>query len=407
MEKKLENLEFLQSAQWRQFQANVGRKTFCLESEDFLASIIEHSLPIVGKYLYCPKGPVFFAETKKNLKSQISNSNGTQNSISNFKFSCLPAYRTGRPDRQAISSENQNSEIQNTISNSVIKSGMQELIELAEKEKAGWIRIEPEDEKILETIRNAVEIGGNNDKKNIRPRRTDYKIIKAPHDMQPREIFVVDITKDAETLLSEMKAKTRYNIKLAEKRGVVVSHQPASSADKSSVISHKEKHLKEFLKLTKEMATRHGITAHPENYYQKMIETLPSEMLRIYAAEFEGKIIAANLVLFFGKTATYLHGASGNAHRDVMAPYLLQWQAILDAKELGFEKYDFGGIKSTINNQKSKNNKNTWEGITTFKLGFSPNTVPVEFPGSYDIVVNPRKYGVYKILQKLKKIFRG
>jgi len=365
MEKKLENLEFLQSAQWRQFQASVGRKTFCLEREGFLASVIEHSLPLVGKYWYVPKGPVV--------------ERGTHN----------------------------------------LEREMQELIELAKKENAGWIRIEPEEQKLLETIRNAVEIGGNNDKKNIRPRRTDYKIIKAPHDMQPREIFVVDITKDAETLLSEMKAKTRYNIKLAEKRGVVVSHQPASSADKSSVISHKEKHLKEFLKLTKEMATRHGITAHPENYYQKMIETLPSEMLKIYVAEYEvpastrgndhsstrgGKIIAANLVLFYGKTATYLHGASGNAHRDVMAPYLLQWQAILDAKELGFEKYDFGGIKSTINNQKSKNNKNTWEGITTFKLGFSPNTVPVEFPGSYDIVVNPRKYAVYRIIQKLKTI---
>ncbi len=365
MEKKLENLEFLQSALWRQFQTSVGRKTFCLEREGFLASVIEHSLPLVGKYWYCPRGPVFFAEVKKNLKSQISNSNRTQ-----------------------ISNENQKAEIQNTNSEGAIENGIQQLVKLARKEKAGWIRIEPESEEMLKYTKDVLE--------EIRPRRTDYRIVKAPHDMQPKEIFVIDITKDAETLLSEMKPKTRYNIRLSQK------HKVSVKAISNFQFPISNEYVEAFLKLTKEMASRHGITAHPEQYYRKMLETLPTEMLKIYVAEFEGKIIAANLVLFYGKTATYLHGASGNEQRKVMAPFLLQWQAILDAKELGFEKYDFGGIKTMSNNQQSTDNKNTWEGITTFKLGFSPNTTPVQFPGSYDIVVNPRKYGVYRGLQRAK-----
>ncbi|MEI8343939.1 MAG: peptidoglycan bridge formation glycyltransferase FemA/FemB family protein [Candidatus Moraniibacteriota bacterium] len=391
MKNEVKNLEFLQFEQWRKFQESVGRKTFFIESAGFSASIVEHSLPIVGKYFYCPRGPMFFAEAKKNLKSQIPNSEENQNSISKEEM----------------------------------KNGLRKLIALAQKENVGWIRIEPEKAEILEIIRNIAETDGN-----------QLKIVRAPHDMQPKQIFVLDITKDTEILLSEMKPKTRYNIRLAEKKGVAVyetwnredkkqetrnnnqanfneqisnnqtnrdtKYLPTGQAGKTQNIN-----LEAFLNLTKEMAQRHGITAHPENYYRKMIETLPSEMLRIYVAQFEGKIIAANLVLFFGKTATYLHGASGNEHRNVMAPFLLQWQAILDAKKLGFEKYDFGGVKTISNRQQATDNKNKWEGITTFKLGFSPSTKTVEFPGSYDIIVNPRKYGVYRGLQRAKELMVG
>ena len=390
MKNEPQNLEFLQSSQWRQFQASVGRRTFFLENEGFLASVIEHELPVVGRYLYCPRGPVVELET------------------------------------QSVKREMQNTKL--LVQN--MERGIRDLIELAKKEKAGWIRIEPENEEMLEIIRNDVEINGNK-----------LKIVRAPHDMQPKEIFVVDISKAAETLLGEMKSKTRYNIKLAQKRGVVV-HETWSmqhkiqdtrynnQANSNEQISNNQTNqdtkylstgqagkirntnLEAFLKLTKEMAQRHGITAHPEDYYRKMIEMLPSEMLRIYVAQFEDKIIAANLVLFFGKTATYLHGASGNEHRSVMAPFLLQWQAMLDAKERGFERYDFGGVKIvehrdltptlSFRRRGSKGEVNTWEGITTFKLGFSPQTQLVEFPGSYDIVVNPRKYAMYRGLQRAK-----
>jgi lipid II:glycine glycyltransferase (peptidoglycan interpeptide bridge formation enzyme) len=153
----------------------------------------------------------------------------------------------------------------------------------------------------------------------------------------------------------------------------------------------------------KEMATRNGIATHSENYYRKMIESFSSEMLQIYVAEYEGKIIAANLVLFYGKTATYLHGASGNENRNVMAPFLLQWQAILDAKERGCERYDFGGVQTEgVQHQMHSD----LVGVTNFKLGFSPETKPIEFPGSYDIVVNPRAYALYRGLQRAKAFLR-
>ncbi len=242
----------------------------------------------------------------------------------------------------------------------------QEIIDLAKKEKAGWIRFDP---KSMENI----------------------KAVKAPHDMQPKEIFVIDITRSEEDLLNGMKQKTRYNLKLAEKKGIKV------------IKEINERTINEFLRLVKVTAERKGIKFHPESYYRKMIETIPEDILKLYSAEYNGKIIAANLVIFYGKTAIYLHGATDDEYRNVMAPYLLQWEAIKDAKEAGCEKYDFGGVKTINSEQEAMNSKN-WTGITKFKLGFSQNTKPIEFPGSYDVIINPVRYYLYRILQKLKSI---
>lgn len=260
-----------------------------------------------------------------------------------------------------------------------VESRIEELVDLAKENNAGWIRIEPETNEILESI-----------KENIKE-----KIVKSPHDMQPKEIFAINVAKSAEKLLSEMKPKTRYNIGLAKKKGVVIK-----STEKMST-EEKEKIVDDFIKLTQEMASRNGIKTHPENYYRKMIKSFPSEKLRIYVAKFEEKIIAANLVLFDEKTAIYLHGASGNEHRNVMAPFLLQWQAILDSKENGCDLYNFGGVQTPdVKHQKHSD----LVGVTNFKLGFSPKTKTIVFPGSYDIIINSRAYAIYRGLQRAKAL---
>ena len=222
--------------------------------------------------------------------------------------------------------------------------------------------------------------------------------------MQPREIFVIDIKKTEAELLAEMKSKTRYNIRLAEKKGVIVKK---ISNDKNS-----RKYIDEFLRLTKIMAKRQRIAAHPEEYYRKMFETMPGGILKLYIAEYKNEIVAANLVVFYSKVTTYLHGASDDKFKNLMAPYLLQWKQIKDAKLAGCEKYDFGGIKTqNIKHRKclsvgETGGKNSWGGITRFKLGFSPNTLPVEFPGSYDIIVNGNKYRLYRALQKIRGLVK-
>jgi len=188
-----------------------------------------------------------------------------------------------------------------------------------------------------------------------------------------------------------MKSKTRYNIKVAEKHNVSVTGKQESKIN--------EKYISEFIRLTKIMAKRQGITPHPEKYYQKMLEIIPGEIMKLYLAEYEGKIIGANIMVFYGKVCTYLHGASDDQYKNLMAPYLLHWQAIRDAKNNGYEKYDFGGIKTGARN-------NNWSGITRFKLGFSPNTKPTEFLGSYDLVINPARYKIYRIIQGIKSLIK-
>jgi lipid II:glycine glycyltransferase (peptidoglycan interpeptide bridge formation enzyme) len=125
----------------------------------------------------------------------------------------------------------------------------------------------------------------------------------------------------------------------------------------------------------------------------------------------------------YGDTATYLHGATDDEYRNVMAPYLLQWQAIKDAKKAGYKFYDFGGVKTEIsnspnylisnqtqnpNNQIDKNTRyqipdTSWSGITKFKLGFAPETEPIKFPGSFDLIIKPQKYLPYRLVSQLKK----
>jgi peptidoglycan pentaglycine glycine transferase (the first glycine) len=341
MENNLENFmqqdkDFLQSEEWRKFQESAGRKTYSVNGKNFSASVIEHSLPIVGKYFYIPRGPVIQSSA--------------------FFF----------PDSSGNSS----------------KPSFSNIINLAKENKAGWIRFEPASEEILEIIKKSVG--------------TNFKFVRSPHDMQPREILVMDITKSEEELLAEMKQKTRYNIKLAQKKNIKVSSQQSSDS---------EKYIDEFIRLVKITAKRDGITPHPESYYRQMLETIPSDILKLYVAEYDRKVIAANLMIFFGKNTIYLHGASDNEYRNVMAPYLLQWQAIQDAKKAGCEEYDFGGVKgscSTATNFKLSDSYKSWSGITKFKTGFAPNTKPVEFPGSYDIIINHTKYKLYKIMQKMK-----
>lgn len=314
-------MDFLQSEEWRKFQAAVGRRTFLISETGFHASIIEHSLPVVGNYFYVPRGP----------EIRIMN------------------YESG------------------------IKNELGKLIDLAEKGKAGWIRFDPMSDEIIKLVAGLIP---------------GMKIKKAPHDMQPREVFVIDITKPEEELLKEMKEKTRYNIRLAERKGVRV----ISITNNQETIS---KYLGEFLRLIKLTSERQGITSHPESYYRRMFEVIPPEAMKLYVAEYGGNVIAANIVVLHNDAATYLHGASDNEYRNLMAPYFLQWRAIQDAQKNGCARYDFGGVKTGEGGK-------SWAGITKFKTGFSPNTQATKFPGSYDIVIKPSKYNLYMFLQAIK-----
>ncbi len=353
------NEAFLQSEDWRKFQEAEGHKTFhfenVLRSENqkilfcVWANMIEHKLSIVGKYFYSPRGPII----------QRGTNNGSIE-VADFEKS------------------------------------LNSLIQVAKENRAGWIRFDVQSEDDLVLIKKTAQ--------RIFASKTSC-LKKSPHDMQPAQILVIDIDESQEKLLGQMKSKTRYNIRLAQKKGVEICSDNGTEDER-------KKYLEVFLNLSSQTAERKKISFHEENHYRKMLEVFPKDVFKIYVAKYENEIIAANLMIFFGDTAIYLHGASADKYREVMAPFFLQWQQILDAKKKGCRFYDFGGVKIDKIESKKTNDfhvphstfcaQDSRQGITRFKVGFAPEVQPIVFSGSYDVVLNFKKYHIYRFLEKIR-----
>ncbi len=204
-------------------------------------------------------------------------------------------------------------------------------------------------------------------------------------DVQPRSSFIIDIQAGEEELLAVMKQKTRYNVNVAQKKGVTVR------------MSQEPSDVEHFWTLMKETSKRNDFTPHPKEYYKVLFRQLiKDDILQLMIAEYEGKVVAAHFVSFYGSMATYLHGASSVVYRGVMAPALLQWESILEAKRQGCSYYDFGGVVSPSYDNAA------WKGISSFKYGFSPETPAQEYVGSYEQVLNPVVYSIYKFIRQIR-----
>ncbi len=252
---------------------------------------------------------------------------------------------------------------------------LQQLVEIAKQRNVISLHLEPPIELCNESLFKQFEI--------------QHKLRRAPA-FQPLDTLVLDLRQGEAQLLAAMHEKTRYNIRLAEKKGVHV--EVASAATQRDA-------LEAFITLNKQTAVRDRFQSHGPGYYRRLADYLPGGMLKVYLATFEGQAIAANLVVHFGDTVTYVHGASGNANRNVMAPHLLQWRQILDAKLAGARWYDFFGIE-TPQRKRASRQGSTWAGITRFKQGFGGQTVSYlpayELPvrkGWYRLVNARRAYG--------------
>ncbi len=201
--------------------------------------------------------------------------------------------------------------------------------------------------------------------------------------LQPRQTLIIETKRKPEDLLSAMHQKTRYNIRLAEKRGVNIQWSTNDSAFAT------------FLDLIHQTYARQGIRLHPDKYYQHMFTALRTAgLVEIGTAEYNGQPVAANLVIWHDQTATYLHGGSSQAHKEVMAPHLLQWSTMQRAHQRGFSEYDLWGIAPT--DQPS----HKWSGVTRFKKGLGGHTVV--FPPAMNAVLQPGWYWAYRYAKRIR-----
>lgn len=203
--------------------------------------------------------------------------------------------------------------------------------------------------------------------------------------IQPRTSLVIDLKGDAQTILAAMKQKTRYNIRLAEKKGVTV--RQGSAADVST-----------FHRLALTTAARDGFGVHNLDYYQAAYALFAPERCVLLIAEFEDQPLAALIAFSQGQEAYYFYGASANEHRNLMATYLIQWEAIRWAKSQGCIHYDLWGIPdadlTTLEAEFEQRNEGLW-GVYRFKRGFGGQWV--QSIGAFDYVYNPLLYQVYKL----------
>ncbi len=205
-------------------------------------------------------------------------------------------------------------------------------------------------------------------------------------DVQPSKTIILDLLQSEDELLKNMHPKTRYNIRLAEKKGVEIREA-------------EPKEFNDFWCLLDDTCKRDGFRVHEGEYYDKMLSLeckrkeneKTSLNIKLFFAVYNSRVIAANIVGFFGDTATYIHGASGNESRNVMAPYLLQWETIKLAKRLGYRHYDFYGI-----------DEKKWPGVTRFKRGFGGREAG--YPGTFDMVFDKKWYNAYKVMRRVRRV---
>ncbi len=231
-------------------------------------------------------------------------------------------------------------------------------------------------------------------------------------DINPPATLVLDVTSTEAELLKNMHEKTRYNIRLAEKKGLRVTVQ---------------KNFDIFWELLQKTGQRDDFVLHSKESYQAIMATEGVWQLIVWSGNVP--VATAGLV-GFGDTMYYLYGASDHAYRQLMGPHLMQWDAIKLAKKLGFKYYDFFGVAPSLchpddaggisvqssateisRGEPPRNDSKEYEydpnhryaGVTRFKLGFGGQVH--EEPGTFDLIIAKNKYRVYQLVRRVRQIF--
>lgn len=295
----------------------MGHKVWHFDDGKIRANIIKHDLPFGKSYLYIPHGPEI------NLNGIRS---GLQNELANF---------------------------------------VRYLKELAKKEKAIFVKMEPLSDIVIELLYRR---GFRRSKKEVQPHRT----------------VVINLDLPEEHLLGQMHQKTRYNINLSEKKGLRLEESNDIEA---------------FWNLLKQTAKKDQFSTHPKEYYKKMLEFFSSGKeltIKLFLVKIsDSKAVGGALIMIYhpfnsiqDDSAYYLHGAMDRNYKSLMVPYFMHWNIIKWLKAKSYRLYDMWGIDA----QK-------WPGVTRFKLGLGGEEK--EYPGSFDLPVSKFWYLVYSLARKI------
>ena len=293
-----------QSQEWEKLQQDLKEVSFYREGDDFTYLAIKKSTPL-GYYLYLPYGPV--AKDEKSFKLALK-----------------------------------------------------DLDNLARKEKAIFIRVEPL----------------NPDFAKLLP-----KTAKKSHDLNPKETWVLDLAGSDEEYKNRLPSRLLRYYRNREKNRITIE------------TSHNPDDVKYLLNLQKALAKEKNISTFSENYLRT---ELRQPFATLYLLKQDGNLLAAGLVFDHGKARYNLQGAQTDEGRKAHATGILTIQLIEDARKKGLEKFDFWGIAP-----EGAPDTHPWAGFTNFKKTFEG--YEVDFAGTHDIVLSPFKYKLYQIARAIRR----
>ena len=206
--------------------------------------------------------------------------------------------------------------------------------------------------------------------------------LPSPKPLFTRFNFVLDLSPTEEQLLKNMHPKTRYNIRLAEKKGVTVKEYTD------------EKGFNEFLKLHLETTERQKFHSHNQTYHKTAWQTLQNAgIARVLIAYYKRKPLSAWMLYTFKDTLYYPYGGSSVEYKDVMANNLIAWEAIKVGKRLKLKKFDMWGALGP-----EAPSNDPWQGFHRFKQGYGGELV--KYIGTYDLVFNDPLYWAFNIIDR-------
>lgn len=303
----MENMEIpiTESPEWEALQKDLGETSFFKSEPSFQYLAIKKHTPS-GPYLYLPYGPV--ADTREGFKLALD-----------------------------------------------------DLTELAERENAVFIRIEPRNPDFIK----------------IFPKNT-----KKSQDLNPKETWVLSLDGPDEEYKAKLPSRLLRYYRNREKNGITIE------------TSKNPDDIKYLLDLQKALAKQKKISTFSENYLRT---ELKQPFATLYLVKHEGNLVAAGLVFDHGDTRYNLQGAQTDEGRKLHATGILTIQLIKDAREKGLKKFDFWGIAP-----EGAPKDHPWAGFTSFKKTFAG--YEVDFAGTYDIVRKPAKYKTYQLMRKIRRL---
>lgn len=219
---------------------------------------------------------------------------------------------------------------------------------------------------------------------NIEKHTVSNRLKLSPRPLFTKYTFQIDLIKTEEELLAQMKSKTRYNVRLAEKKGVKI------------IEDNSDKSFETYLKLQKETTKRQRFYAHDEKYHRLLWQTLkPPGIAHILNAVYKGEILVSWMVFLFNEVLYYPYGGSSDSHRNFMPSNLMLWKAMLWGKKNGAKLFDLWGALG-----QDPDPNDPWIGFHKFKEGYGGRLV--EFIGSYDFVLNPLLYPLYNLVDSIR-----